>query len=307
LKSLWAAVLLATSCSVAPVEFLGKRCRSDAACGEGLICAEGVCDSSPLAVPLRAAFYKLDFPEDSESRFSPSLGSYRSDTPAVLAEHVKAFEYGKLRAGIVSWDGPGTLNDERFQKLLDASNRSTVRWALYYEPEVEGDPDVATLQAHIDYVLSRYGGHPNFLRLEGRFVMFVRTDGSDDCATVQKWLEANATGQAFLVPKVFSNYRDCAGQPDSWHQHGSSTAESSQTPYSFSISPGYWSTSESAPRLSYDASRWAGQVQQLRDSNADFQLVASFNDWHDGNAVESAVEWESESGFGVYLDVLHQH
>jgi hypothetical protein len=41
-------------------------------------------------------------------------------------------------------------------------------------------------------------------------------------------------------------------------------------------------------------------------SNARFQLVTTFNEWGEGTAVESALEWASPSGFGAYLDVLHE-
>jgi hypothetical protein len=40
-------------------------------------------------------------------------------------------------------------------------------------------------------------------------------------------------------------------------------------------------------------------------SAAPFQLVTSFNEWGEGTAVESAQEWASASGYGAYLDALH--
>ena len=43
----------------------------------------------------------------------------------------------------------------------------------------------------------------------------------------------------------------------------------------------------------------------MRRSNAQFHYVISYNEWGEGTAVESAVQWRSESGYGRYLDVLH--
>jgi hypothetical protein len=40
-------------------------------------------------------------------------------------------------------------------------------------------------------------------------------------------------------------------------------------------------------------------------SNARWQLVLTFNEWPEGTSIESAHEWASPSGYGVYLDVLH--
>jgi hypothetical protein len=41
------------------------------------------------------------------------------------------------------------------------------------------------------------------------------------------------------------------------------------------------------------------------DSGEDWQLITTFNEWGEGTATESAREWQSQSGFGEYLDALH--
>jgi len=38
-----------------------------------------------------------------------------------------------------------------------------------------------------------------------------------------------------------------------------------------------------------------------------WKLVTTYNEWGEGTAVEPATEWASPSGFGVYLDILHNH
>jgi hypothetical protein len=40
-------------------------------------------------------------------------------------------------------------------------------------------------------------------------------------------------------------------------------------------------------------------------SNAPWQLITTFSEWGEGTSVEDATEWDSASGFGVYLDALH--
>jgi hypothetical protein len=42
-------------------------------------------------------------------------------------------------------------------------------------------------------------------------------------------------------------------------------------------------------------------------SRARFQLIATFNEWGEGTAVESATEWETSSSKGAYLDALHAY
>jgi hypothetical protein len=108
------------------------------------------------------------------------------------------------------------------------------------------------------------------------------------------------------VLKVFSGYAACADQPDAWHQYGPSTAADSQAGHSYTISPGFWQVGE-APRLVRDLSRWQQNVQAMAASGAPLQLITTFNEWGEGTAVESAQEWATASGYGAYLDALHDN
>ena len=81
----------------------------------------------------------------------------------------------------------------------------------------------------------------------------------------------------------------------------------SQAGYSFTISPGFYKANESSPRLTRDLTRWNQDIQDMIASGAPFQLVSTFNEWGEGTAVESAEEWASSSGYGAYLDALHDN
>ncbi len=72
------------------------------------------------------------------------------------------------------------------------------------------------------------------------------------------------------------------------------------------ISPGFDERSEPAPRLSRDPARWRDDVAAMVSSGARWQLVLTFNEWPEGTSVESAQEWATPSGYGAYLDVLHE-
>ena len=110
---------------------------------------------------------------------------------------------------------------------------------------------------------------------------------------------------AYIVLKVFSGYKTCADQPAGWHQYGPASANADMSPYSYTISPGFWKKGDSTPRLTRDPARWANQVAAMASLTAQFQLVTTFNEWGEGTAVESADEWSSPSGYGTYLDILH--
>jgi hypothetical protein len=262
-------------------------------------------------LPIRAAFYYPWYPQTwtvggQHPHYSPSLGYYHSASAPVIRRHVKAMRWARIQAGIVSWWGRGDPTDARLRRLLRVTARihSPFRWAIYYEQEAQGDPSTSQLTADLNYIHDRYGNNPAYLRVNGRFVVFVYADGADACAMADRWKRANTVG-AYIVLKVFPGYRGCASKPNSWHQYAPTGNASSQGGYSYSISPGFWKADEAAPRLPRSLARWRRDVKAMVASRARFQLVTTFNEWGEGTAVESAREWATASGYGAYLDALH--
>ena len=262
------------------------------------------------ALPLRAAFYYPWFsPAWTQlgifpyTKYTPSLGYYDERDLNVIRQHIQAMEYGNISTGIASWWGQGQYTDARIPDLLSASAGTGFQWSVYYEQESQGDPSVSQLTADLTYLRDRYASGPNFLHLNGKFVVFVYADGADACAMADRWKQAN-TVNAYIVLKVFAGYKTCASQPDGWHQYDPAVASDSQGPLSYSISPGFDKVGE-ATRLGRDLTRWQQNVAAMAASGAAFQLVTTFNEWGEGTAVEGATQWGSASGYGAYLDALH--
>jgi len=267
--------------------------------------------SAQPKLPLRAAFYYPWYPQTwtvggQHPHDTPSLGYYNSTSTATIRRHIRAMRWARIQAGIASWWGRGSLTDARLRRLLrvTAKLRSPFRWSLYYEAEAQGNPSVGQLRADLTYIRDRFGNAPAFLRLKGRFVVFVYADGGDACGMVDRWKQAN-TVDAYVVLKIFPGYRGCASQPDGWHQYAPVGASNSQGRYSYTISPGFWKADEGAPRLARDVARWTRDVRRMVASRARFQLVTTFNEWGEGTAAESARQWATRSGYGAYLDALH--
>jgi outer membrane biosynthesis protein TonB len=262
--------------------------------------------------PIRAAFYYPWFPEawnqqgmNPFTQYHPTLGTYDSSASTTLAAHLAAFRYAHIDVGISSWWGQGSATDRRLPTILAATAGTPTRWTVYYEPEGSSNPSVSQITSDLTYIRDHYGNDPSYLRIGGRFVVFVYADGADGCGMVDRWTQANAGIGAYLVLKVFSGYRTCANQPSSWHQYGPAAAIDSQAGFSYSISPGFYKANEAAPRLTRDPGRWSADVQAMIGSNAPWQLITTFSEWGEGTSVEDATEWDSSSGFGVYLDALH--
>jgi hypothetical protein len=265
------------------------------------------------AFPIRAAFYYPWFPNAWTqggvfpfTNYHPSDGYYDSGDAAEIRRHIAALQYGGMQAAIASWWGPGHQTDQHLAAVLATTPTasSTFRWAVYHEGEGQGDPTVAQLQSDLVYLRDHYGADPSVLRVNGKFVVFVYAQPTDGCGMADRWKQANTVG-AYIVLKVFSGYRTCASQPDSWHQYAPANAADSQAGYSYTISPGFWLKGDAAPRLTRDPARWNQNVLDMKASNAPWQLVTTFNEWGEGTSVESATEWASASTYGTYLDALH--
>jgi len=265
-----------------------------------------------VSFPVRATFYYPWFPHawkqgtiDPYTNYQPSLGYYDGGDAAIINKQIAAMQYGGIALGIASWWGVGEHTDARIPALLAAAAGTGFRWALYYEEEGAANPTVDQLRADLTYMRDHYASDPSYARVNGKFVVFVYNANDGDCSVVDRWSRANTVG-AYVVLKVFSGYRTCANQPQSWHQYSPEVAADRQAGYSYAISPGFWQIGRSV-RLARDLPRWQQNVRDMVASGAPWQLVTTFNEWGEGTAVESAVEWRSPSGYGLYLDALHRN
>jgi hypothetical protein len=268
--------------------------------------------SGSLSFPLRMAFYYPWFPEawtqlgiTPYTNYHPTLGYYDSADQTTIKNHIAAMQYGGIQAGIASWWGQGSKPDGRVPALLQAASGTAFQWSIYYEPESLGDPSVAQINSDLTYFHDHYASNPSFLKIGGKFVVFVYSDTVDSCGMADRWKQAN-TVNAYVILKVFPGYKTCASQPDGWHQYSPAVAADYQAGYSYAISPSFWKVGESA-RLVRDLTRWNTNIRDMITSGAPFQLITTFNEWGEGTAIESASEWSSPSGYGAYLDALHNN
>lgn len=272
-------------------------------------------DTSEPAFPIRGTFYYAWYPE-AWSRdglfpytlFHPSLDYYSADDATVERKQIDAMLYAHFNVGIYSyWRQPGYApTGDRFWRFLAGARRTPFRWALYYEAEGYGNPTVARIHADLATFRDTYARAPAYLKVNGRFVVFVYGGREDNCSTVDRWREANAGINAYLVLMVFPGFRQCAAQPDAWHHYEPATPAYSLVPDSFMISPAFDGRLDPAPRLPRDLDRWRRDIEQMVTSGAEWQLVETFNEWQEGTSVESAREWATPSGYGAYLDALHE-
>jgi hypothetical protein len=294
--------------------------------GTGTIADDDTIDYQP-SFPIRANFYYQWFPAAwtqssifPYTKYTPSLGFYDSGDAAVIQSHIRSMVYGKFQATIASWWGQSQKSEQtRVPALL--TNAAAVdphfRVTLYYEREGTANPNESEISSDLEYIKANYGASPSYLRINGRPVLFVYNANDTSCSVVDRWKAANNTTGFYLVLKVFVGWATCPSQPDGWHQYGPSTAYHRHIPTnpavsgSVNISPGFWHVQDAdppggdRPYLARDLTRWKQNIRDMVVSGAHWHLVTSFNEWGEGTSIESATQWSSESGHGIYLDALN--
>ncbi len=273
--------------------------------------------SSASAAPfntIRIAAYYSWFPEgwtyaemNPFTHYRPSLGFYDAGNPTVIERHIRGMKYGRITAATYSWWGPGSPTDRRFDTHLAAGARLGFRWAIYHELEGYSDPSVEEIRADLEYIRDTYAESRGYLKLGGRPVVFVYGDAGDGvgCSAANRWAAANETVGAFLVMRSFKGYRACTAAVDGWHPYAANKNEFDLFPFAYAISPGFYFAKADQPTRRRSISSWTRSVRRMASSPAQFHFVISFNEWGEGTAIESAVQWSSSSGYGKYLDVLH--
>ncbi|WP_419999909.1 sigma-70 family RNA polymerase sigma factor [Streptomyces boninensis] len=257
-------------------------------------------------LPLRAAFYYPWYDKnphtDGGSKYTASAPDYDQDDPATVNRQIKDMQYGGLQAGIASWWGAGKREDRRMPLLLSEAAKLGFKWSAYYENEAYGNPSADRIRKDLVY-LRKYAKQRTWLHIDGKPVIFVYADGNDACAMVNRWTEANRTTGYYLVLKVFGGYQDCGDQPQGWHQYAAGL--DIQKGHSAVFSPGFYKYDATKPRVPRDLSRFRREATEVATSGEPFQLLVTYNEWGEGTAAESGTAWDSGSGHGAYMDVLH--
>lgn len=283
-----------------------------------------------LEFPLRGTFYYAWYPNNWDPNgyhvtYQPTYGYYDNNDRALINKHIDELEYANIDVAIASWWGLDNDNriprDHAIKKCMEETDRRTkneeidLTWAIYYELEASYNESAEVIRADLNYLKTRYvEAHDCFAHIDGKPVIFVYSRGTEDIGDefTDKWAEA-VGDEWYYVLKIYGGYRDGKKQPDSWHQYGPSTRlhkveDASRTLVSYNLSPGFKHADPNKSTFLERANRalWTELVKEMVDSGVNWQLITSYNEWGEGTSIESAYDWETDSGYGMYLDVLHE-
>ena len=102
------------------------------------------------------------------------LQPYHSDDPAAIARHVQQAQDIGLNGFLLHWFAPGERTDRNFATLLSQSQGSGFTSSVVFSRHIwhGGGAGLQTISAALSHIVDRYGSHPNFLRVDGKPVIF---------------------------------------------------------------------------------------------------------------------------------------
>ena len=252
------------------------------------------------------------------------LYPYASTDPAAIERHVREAQQAGIDAFVQSWYGPQVENNQtetNFQQLLDISARHSFRAAVDVEVASPFFHSTADVVNALDTLLAVHAQHPAYLRVNGKPVIFFWRQGQ---YTVETWYSIRdqvdpnrtsiwimeGTDLAYLGPFDGNHLYSVAWSDDpagtlvrwSGQVHDWSATQGTSRTWVATVMPGYddLNTGRAGafvrPRAGgqYYRQCWDGAI----NSNADWTIITSFNEWREGTQIETSV------GYGdAYLNL----
>lgn len=258
------------------------------------------------------------------------LEPYHSDDPAAIARHVAMARATGLDGFTLHWFAPGDRTDRNFRALLTASQGTRFASTVVFSHHIWhglSRPSRTNIAEALGYIIEQHTPHPNFLRRAGKPVIFF-TDiyRTPESSPHQFWaalrdevdperrtlwigegLDASylSVFDGLYVFKISHaayphDYRKSAR----WGRQVRRWAEQTGQPklWIATISPG-WDDLRSGCRADVrvenqphrldraDGTIYEATLQSALDSNPDWLIVSSFNEWVEGSYIEPSEQY----------------
>jgi len=300
---------------------------------------EPVAEPAPAAHPavprLVLASYLAWYDGDGWDDCNISAGDkpaepYASDDPAAIGRHVQQALGAGIDGFLLHWFAPGERTDANLAQLLAQSGGTGFQSSVVFLRHLwHGSPGPSqdSLAESLSYLIGTYGGHPNFLRLEGKPVIFFadmqRVPGGSPVEAWrairdrvdpdrQTWWIAEGLDPSYLsvfdglyVYKItHATDPGCYAKAGRWAEWVRSAEQTYGCPKLWvgTISPGYDDTRagcKSDARVPSAAQRrerdsgtfYRATYDAAAASGPDWLLVQSFNEWVEGTYVEPSAQY----------------
>jgi hypothetical protein len=246
-------------------------------------------------------------PDLLPNEFDPTRKLYDSNDEDIIRWQLASMKRAGIQFAISSWWGPNDYSDVVFKNaLLNITKQSTnphpsLKWSLYYEKQGYSNIQQSEIVSDLEYILENYSTDQQFLKIDGKPVVFIYyTMDTDTSSYLERWAAARKqVRDVYIVLKIIQGYRDKMNIADSWHQYAPANRFSVQAPYSAFVSPRFWKYDE-MPKLERNLDEFKDAVRQMKaQTNLDFWLVETWNEYHEGTMIEPAkqIVHEDNSNF----------
>ena len=108
----------------------------------------------------------------------PELGHYDNADASVISSHINQSVEGNIHFWACSWWGPGGFEDNIIRNhILTHPEAGKLKYAIMYESTGRlgsfTEPDYSRLVPDVQYFADNYFGNPNYLKIDGRPVIFI--------------------------------------------------------------------------------------------------------------------------------------
>jgi hypothetical protein len=253
----------------------------------------------------------LYYPWFSPHNFGPGLTSdtpaepYESDDPAAIGRQIEQAKAAGLDAFVVAWNGPGDRTDQNLGRIMQQAAARGFRVSVYVESHNFAGP--AEMAAGLSYLLGTYGTQPQFLRKDGRPVLFfwrqqvfspstwAAIRGQVDPTWGTFWVAEGDTAAYFNAFDGLHLFNiSWAANPATPLNTWAARSRAASRVYVPTIMPGY---DDRAVRGGYARDREGGGYYQ-RTMDAALAtgpewavLVTSWNEWPEGTQIEPSVSY----------------
>jgi len=255
-----------------------------------------------------------------ESTHFPELGAYDSHDPKIVEAHCREAKEAGITGFIVSWWRQGDFHDQGMPLMLDTANRFGLKITIYYETVPRSEPAGAV--DDLVYLMQKYAGHPAWLKVGGKPVVFVygRAVGQiklDGWEKAMNDFTAKYPGGAVFIGDQISP--QAAHIFDGIHTYNPTGQTQGKTPEQIrewakttfpqwvktagpdrisciTIIPGYDDSvqpSRKPPRPITERAKgetYRAMWEEALAANPDWVLLCSWNEWHEGSEIEPSVE-----------------
>lgn len=243
-----------------------------------------------------------------QSTHEPLAGYYDSQEPETIRRHIEEAKSAGIDGFICSWWGSHTPTDDALDLILSIAEEMEFVIAVYVEKSYDVDEAIAELT----YVARRHAGSPAFLHQEERPVLFLYGRTTDALSSAQ-WAEVrvgldDAGVDPYLIGDgvggktldVFDGLHDYATfilpleDVENRYESAGLLCALKGKLFAATVAPGLDKAGIGQPEVFIDRrdgglyrDLWAIAIANV----ADWILITSYNEWHEGTEIEPSVEY----------------